>query len=98
MPIALAAEYGSRIAGTYTVVTNRSREVTCASAPTSTHGSGQWVKGSQRRCPSRVYGYGVCSVSRFTTWSGTPRPSYPSSSAARAMSTISLVSTNAGLT
>ena len=43
----------------YTVVTNFSRVVTCAIAPTSTHGSGQSVNGSHRRFPSRVYGYGV---------------------------------------
>ena len=47
--MAFAAEYGSRIAGMYTVVTNRSRVVTCARAPTSTHGSGQSVNGSHRR-------------------------------------------------
>ena len=54
MPIALAAEYGSRMAGMYTVVTNFSRDVTCASEPTSTHGSNQSVNGSQRRSPSSV--------------------------------------------
>ena len=54
------------------MVTNRSRVVTCASAPISTHGSGQSVNGCQRRCPSLVYGYGVSSVSRLTTWSGMP--------------------------
>ena len=54
-----AAEYGSRIAGRYTVVTKRSRVVTSAMAPIITHGSGQWVNGSQRRAPSLVYGYGV---------------------------------------
>lgn len=54
--MALAAEYGLRIAGMYTVLTNRSRVVTWASAPMSTHGSGQSVNGCQRRCPSLVYG------------------------------------------
>ena len=49
-----AAEYGSRIAGRYTVVTKRSRVVTIASAPISTHGSGQSVNASHRLLPSLV--------------------------------------------
>ena len=73
--MAFAAEYGSRIAGMYTVVTNCSRVVTCAIAPIITHGSGQSVNGSHRRSPSLVYGYGVSSVSRLMTWSGIPIPS-----------------------
>ncbi len=67
MLIALAAEYGSRIAGRYTVVTNRSCVVTSAMAPIITHGSGQSVNASHRLLPSLVYGYGVCSVSRLIT-------------------------------
>ena len=65
--MALAAEKGSRIAGRYTVVTNRRRCVTSAMAPIITQGSGQAVNASQRRDPSLVYGYGVCSVSRLMT-------------------------------
>ena len=72
--MALAAEYGSRIAGRYTVVTNFSRVVASAMAPMVTHGSGQCVNGCQRREPSFVYGYGVASVSRLTTWSAMPMP------------------------
>ncbi len=58
--------------------------VTAASEPISTHGSGQAAEKSQRRAPSGVYGYGVASSSRSTTWSGTAIEWYPSSSAARA--------------
>ena len=57
------------------MVTNRSLVVTCASEPTSTHGSGHSVNGCQRRSPSLVYGYGVFNVSRLTMWSGMAMPS-----------------------
>jgi hypothetical protein len=48
----LATVNRSRAGATYTLVVNRSRWVRAAIAAMSTHGSGQWVDGSQYGFPS----------------------------------------------